>query len=115
MRPPDESNGDEIAARRLFARLDESLRAAGRGRWSTAKRTRNNALLNFDAEDRQSDHQPPLEEMVMERDPSAPPDVTPDDDDETRPFTSPEAPDAPQPSAPQPQTPQTYPPLPEEQ
>jgi len=51
----------------------------------------------------------------MERDPSLPPDVTPDDDDETRPFTSPEAPDAPQPSAPQPQTPQTYPPLPEEQ
>jgi hypothetical protein len=59
MRPPDESNGDEIAARRLFDRLDEALRAAAKGRWSTAKRTRNNALLNFDSEDRQSDRQPP--------------------------------------------------------
>jgi hypothetical protein len=127
MRPPDELNGDEIAARRLFARLDASLRAAAKGRWSTAKRTRNAAVVNLDSEHGRvegdsgaewpyyADRQPLLEEMVMERDPSAPPDVMPDDDEETRPLTSPEAPDAPQPSAPQPQTPQTFPPLPEEQ
>jgi hypothetical protein len=48
MRPPDELNGDEIAARRLFARLDASLRAAAKGRWLTAKRTRNAALVNRD-------------------------------------------------------------------
>jgi hypothetical protein len=51
----------------------------------------------------------------MERDPSVPPDVAPDDDDETLPFTSPDASDAPQPSAPQPRPPQTSPPVPEQQ
>jgi hypothetical protein len=127
MRPPEELDRDEIAARRLFARLDEALRGAGRGHWSTAKRSRNHVLVNLDSGHRQVDgrfeviwphyaaRQSVLEEMVMERDPSAPPDVMPDDDEETRPLTSPEAPDAPQPSAPQPQTPQTFPPLPEEQ
>jgi hypothetical protein len=113
MSPPEELDRDEIAARRLFDRLDESLRAAS-GRWSTAKRTRNTALVALDREHGRAD-QPRNKETAMERDPSLPPDVTPDDGDETRPFTSPEAPDAPQPSAPQPQTPQTYPPLPEEQ
>jgi hypothetical protein len=87
MRSPDSFHGDEIAARRLFARLDESLRVAETAGWSPA----------------------------VERDPSVPPDVTPDDDDETRPLTPPEAPDAPQPSAPQPQTPQPFPPVPEQQ
>jgi hypothetical protein len=113
MRPPNESHGDQLAARRLFARLDESLRAAARGRWSTAKRTRNEAALNLDPEHSRV-HQPEAKEKAMERDPSLPPDVTSDDDDETRPFTSPDAPDAPQPSAPQPQTPQTSPPVPEQ-
>jgi hypothetical protein len=65
MRPPDESNGDEIAARRLFARLDEALRAAGRGRWATAKRTRNDALLrHIDSEDGRADRQPPSGESM---------------------------------------------------
>jgi len=72
MTTPEEPNGDEIAARRLFARLDEALRAAGKGRWSTAKRTRNNALLNLDAEPGQADRQPASED-TMERERSVAP------------------------------------------
>jgi hypothetical protein len=65
MTTPEEPNGDEIAARRLFARLDETLRAAGKGRWSTAKRTRNNALLrNLGSEPGQADRQSASEDTM---------------------------------------------------
>ena len=95
MSQPDELDRDEIAARQLFARLDESLRAAAKERWSTAEPNPEHGA---------GESRPPTggrEDNHETQDPSIPPKVTPDDEDEeTRPFSLPDAPDAPQPSAP---------------